>query len=48
MFVKKGAALIEASFQVRKMTKETNRILEEEGGRGKEGAILLAKVSGLD
>ena len=47
-FVKKGGAFKEAGFQVRKMTKPTSRMLEEEGDRGKEDAILLAKVSGLN
>ena len=48
LFVKKGAAFKEVGFQVRKMAKEMSRMLEEEGDRGKEDAILLAKVSGLD
>ena len=48
LFVKKGGAFKEAVFQVRKMAKETSRMLEEKGDRGKEDAILLAKVSGLD
>ena len=48
LFVKKGAAFKEVGFQVRKMAKETSRMLEEEGDRGEKDAILLAKVSGLD
>ena len=48
LFVKKGAAFKEAGFQVRKMAKETSRMLEKEGGRGKEDTVMLAKVSGLD
>ena len=48
LFVKKGGAFKEAGFQVRKMAKKTSRMLEEEGDRGKEDAILLAKVLGLE
>ena len=48
LFAKKGGAFKEAGFQVMKMAKETSRMLEEEGDRGKEDAILLAKVSDLD
>ena len=48
LFVKKGAAFKEDGFQVRKMAKKTSTMLEEEGVRGKEDAMLLAKLSGLD
>ena len=44
---KKGSGVQRSRFQVRKMTKETSRMLEEERGKGKEDAMLLAKVSGF-
>ena len=48
LFAKKGAAFKEAGFQVRKMAKETLRMLEEEGVGGQEDAMVLAKVKRLE
>ena len=48
LFAKKRVAFKEVGFEVRTMAKETRRMLEEKSDRGKEDAMLLAKVAGLE